>query len=318
MTTTPFQQLKQKYGICSAISLGALLLGLIAAIVCNFAIGSAYLGFILGASLYALAAAYQLFITVKALKAGKQANLEAQQHMELTRFTCRLCGLVLGCAVVLTAVCSPLIILPWAFDQQIIAIGWLEFGWLPSLIALGVCGYLWWFLDTTAIIKGYWKHRRVARKVQHTRKRYVLIAAAAMLVVLLVQLVFNSIRLDTLAGGNTFYTWEDFVSFMQQPRDEWDNYVERDLDEKTLFYAQDGTTVLCEYFKMNYSVHHISYREQEDQLPITVYTNMQMDNAETLQSNLNLVMYALYLVIPIAVLGYYFWKFSYQKQPPKG
>lgn len=320
MTTqsNTLSRLKAQYGKCCCISLSFLLLGLLAAIGCNYAIGSAYLGFIASLVIYLAAAAYQLLLTRKAFSAAKKVHLEEAERMSLRKFIFRMCCLVVGCAAVQIAACTPLVTLPWEFSQQIIAIGWLENAWLPSIIVIAVSVYVWWFLDTTAIIKGYWKRERISRKVKNARLRHLLSGVAVLLVVLLAQLLFNCIPVDTLAGGNTYRSWDDFVAFMESPQDEWGNSVDRWLDSKTQVYAEDGTTMLCEYVEMNYSVDHIVYSDKEDLLPVTVFTNQQLKSAQTLQKNVNLFLYALYIVIPIAAAAFYLWKQKNSKnQPPE-
>lgn len=301
-------RLKQQYVKCCCISLSILLLGLIAAVICNYGVGSAYLAFIVSCILYAAAIVYQILITVKAASSTKKVALEESDRMNLNKFTFRMCSLVLVCSAALIAASFPLITLPWSFSQQIIAVGWLESAWLPSVITIAVCSYVWWFLDTTAIAKGYWKRQQLSRKVKQMQLRYFLAAVIALLAVLLIQLVFNCIPMDTLAGGNTYRSWDDFVVFMEQPQDEWGNHVDRWLDDKTRLYTDDGNTVLCEYVKMNFSIDHITYSDRDNKLPVTVYTNRQMKNAQTLKTNANLFLYALYIVIPLTVTAFYFWK----------
>ncbi len=310
MTTqsAPLLRLKKQYNKCCCVCLSILLLGLLAAVVCNYAIGSAYLGFLVSLAIYLAAAAYQIILTRKAFSALEKASLEESQKMELRKYTFRMCALVIGCIAVQTAACSPLVTLPWAFSQRIIAIGWLEAAWLPCVITTGVCAYLWWFLDTTAIIKGYWKREQTPRREKHTRRRYLLFGVIALLAVLLTHLLFNCIPMDTLAGGNTYRSWADFAEFMESPQDEWGNTVDRWLDGKTQLYAKDGTTVLCEYAPMNFSVDHIVYSENEDLLPVTVFTNRQMQNAQATRKNINLFLCALYIAIPLADAAFYFWK----------
>lgn len=312
--SSSFKKLQSQYGRCCMISISLILLGLCGAIVCNFSIGSAYLAFIVSMVLYAVAIVYQLLITVKAAGTAKKEDLSQDEKMSLNKFTFRLCAFVIGCAIVQISISFPLVTLPWLFTQRIIAVGWLENAWLPGAITLAVCLYLWWFLDTTAIIKGYWKRQPVNKSEKAVRTRYILWAVVLMLAVFLLQLLFNCIPIDTLAGGNTFQSWDEFVAFMELPRDEWGNVVDRWLDHKIPFFDEEETTVLCEYIPMNYSVHHTTLSENSTHLPVTVYTNLQMLDAEALQKNVKLLLYALYLAIPIFTIGFYFWNHKLNKK----
>lgn len=306
--TEKFNQMKEQYNRCCWISSGIILLGFLCGIFCNYVVISAYLGFILACICYLAAIVYHAMITLKAFQSADKSSLDVHEKKTLRKYIFRLCCLIVGISVTHIATATPLITLPWEFNQRLIAVGWVEAAWLPGVIAIAVCLYGAWFANVTAIGKGYWDRESVTQKEKAIRSRYLLITVLLMLSVLFLQLILYCIPQDVLAGGNTYRSWEDFAAFMELPRDEWGNVVDRWLDRKTQLYAEDGTTVLCEYVEMNFSINHIAYSDSADKLPVTVYTNLQMKNAETFRTNANFFFCALYVVILIMMPMIYFWK----------
>lgn len=307
-TKNRFLSIKQQYSTQCLISGGLLLLGIAGVSISNFAIGSAYLGFIVGCIFFLAAIVFQVVITVKAAPRIEKDTMELSQRQELRKFAFRTSALIIGSAIVLAVACIPLITLPWMFSQKLILVGWLEEGWKPALITLCVCAYVAWFLDITAMGKRYWVRKKLSKQERNIRNRYMLVSTALLLSVFLIQLLFNCISLDALAGGHTFETWDDYRDFMELPRDEWGNTVDRSLDRTEQVYAYDDETLLCEYTPLNFSIHHTEYSIEKDLLPVTVYTNRQVKDAERLQSNVNVLLISLYILIAIGTPAVYFWK----------
>lgn len=324
-----------RYRTRSAVCMGLAVLGLIAAMTCNFAFLRAYIGFA-AAAIFALAAVIcqGAFVNSALLSVAD----EELAGTETDRFKCavvRLAERAASLTVVLLAFSLPLLLAGDAY-AGLTAATWLPAGLICAAMALVLCGVVCHVLNGSLWKKGayplsereeaVWRHNRL------WTRRCAVGLAIALIVTLGAQAVVYSIWTDTeLSPELEFTSVESFVEFME--REEYPTYYSESSamiapvpQNAVIWYDENGNeiseeealtetltdrdgNVICTYVRRNRTAARIRYSTAEELLlPIRVVTYDALNVGRHRQSLIGAGFIALYCAEAAAAVLVYFKK----------
>ena len=204
----------------SVIALGVALAGLIAAMVGNFALTRAYLGFLLGAVFYLAAAVCQAVFTNSALLAVSEDSLPEQELGSYKRAVLFWTETVAAVILCLLAFSLPLPLLVYDAHAGISWSGWLGSGLRLGLICLLLVLIAGHFLNAALLKRQVYTRENPARYWHNHRLKQ----RCALLLLGLWLLTFLGHYAATagfspyqLAEGTVFEDWDSFKAYMEQP-----------------------------------------------------------------------------------------------------
>lgn len=204
----------------SVIALGIAMTGLIAAMVGNFALTRAYLGFLIGTVFYLAAAVCQAVFANGALLAVSEDSLPEQELGDYRRavlfWTEAVGSVILG----LLAVSLPLALFAYDAYAGIRWGRWLRGALVCGAFAAGILAVAFYFLNAALLKRGVYT-RNDARRYWHNhrlKRRCVLLLLALYLATFLGQYTATA-GFDPyhLAEGTVFTDYESFIAYMEQP-----------------------------------------------------------------------------------------------------
>lgn len=304
----------------SLIAAGVSALGLIAALICNFAFLRATLGFYLGAAFYVAGAVLQAVFLDRAFLS---VDWEESDASAFKRDALRLAELSF-------AVTSGFLgfTLPMAFVDAYLGVtagSLLLYGAIGAAAALLVCGAACRLVNTRLIKKGVLILTEREAGLRRKNIRLQNICAAVLAGLLTLTALANSAltESDFLLRGTVFEDYESFLEFveadvpdpMYNAAPEPDYYLDGDgspisEDEalKRTITDSDGN-VLLTFVQRNSDIERINYTVSAGSaLPITVYTHDDFRQFFARQSTLNSVFMAAYFAEAAAVLLVYLLK----------
>lgn len=136
------------------------------------------------------------------------------------------------------------------------------------------------------------------------KKKLPIIFAVILCVTFVSHILFYYFGTATnLAEGTEFYDYDSFIAYMEQDSGTTDN---TSGDETRIpLKVDDGTPdgkVICEFFFRNTSVGAILPANNDDGLPITVYSREEFDAALQTRNTVNWIFVGLYPVELIAAV----------------
>lgn len=313
-----------KFRVRSVISIGLALLGLIAAMICNFGFTRGYLGFYTGTVFYLAAVLTEAVFLTLSLSSVNSDDFEREALQDCKKSMLRLGMAVISAVVVLFAGTLPLVVDCWDAYVGLGGTWWaqrgLVFGAAATVLCLIVCRII-----SVAIARKSGSLTERDEKILKLRKRVIAIALAVIAVTFLSQWAFNSITEDmSLVPGIEFDNWEDFKAYIEEPRSDFNEpltfhhseeyedvyttesgeYVYIWTADRHWFDTEPGPeegTILCEFIPRNeYVWTYCANDDASDLLPITVYTQQHRHETYDIVNIVNLIIMAVY-VLEIAV-----------------
>lgn len=319
---------KTKYRIRSAIAIGLAVLGLIAAMICNFGFLRAYIGFMVGCVFFVAAVICQIGFVITNLSGLDEEMVTADELTAHREHAVKLACGSFGTTLVLLAAALPLIVFPWDTYQGLDAGSWLGYGLLYGAVGFGVylvaaCAVKW------ALTKrGLIHTEEKARAKQALKVRFVRLGVLVIVCLFVGQLFVISFLPDALKQGIRFEDWDSFKVFMETPTPE-EEYVDygfgsadilieptdevpwpseeyfdefgNPIDEPMQQILDGNGNVLCEYYHRNQNISSWTYSVHDPENPqITVYTSSEVRRVNSLMENVIIPAYC--LLYPLAVL----------------
>lgn len=299
----------------SSISLGLTALGLIAAMICNFAFLRARLGFLVGCVLYVAAAVCQVIFLIQCFAAIDDDSFDPGELNASRLAFFRIAAPVFSAQLVILMASVPLLFVKDAY-MGITFGSWMLyaaiFAALGAILAFVICNLL--LLSMVKKRKLHVEEKVLGRTRLKLRlfRSFLLVIAA----LFLIQLILNEI---TLVPGTSFDNWEDYKAFMETPMtansygtmnaepmapapdgeityyDEFGNEITEEEANTEQVIGPDGQ-VLCTYIWRNRAVYRITYPGTENMLPVTVYTADRLARENQLKQLLNVSYLALYII----------------------
>lgn len=293
-----------KYRNRSLLAMGLAVVGLLAAMACNFGFHRAYLGFLLGSVFYLAAVLCQAVWINGAFLAVSDDEMAGIQVERFKRSAVSLGEKVMSLVAVLWAASLPLIVYPTDTYQGLTAESWFFQGALPfGLAGLVLCGVTCYFLTHLFQKKGLFvlPEQEAAAylhnfKLQRTCALFLLAALCVTLLAGSAATGFGDV--SAVADGTSFADFPSFKAYMEQEISAVHTGIggadappERDLSDSANHYYdaqgnevtrdqalthtiqdQDGN-VVCTYIHRNESVRSLRYGHPGGAvLPITVFT----------------------------------------------
>ena len=320
---------KKKFTNLSFISIGLIIVGLIAAMICNLGFSKGLLGFCLASVCFVASIICQtLFLINSLFSIDEDDEYDDESREDITEANTSM----LKTAV--AVICG--VILLWAFCLPIVVFtaGGVNFGldfdsWLPlglifSAIAFIFEYVLWHFLVKNVFVKnGYIILTDEAKKLSEIRKRGVKTAILAFVIALCVLsvaiFVIESIGIEPYLEKLTFETVEDFEAFTKQRYDEWfeegygefkESMTEEEYTE--LYESQkqhkeierpDGS-VLVRYYHSKAQSYNLRF-DGDDLVPITVITQEALQHGRQIYETILCCLYGgIAVAFIVSAVGY--------------
>lgn len=330
------------YQNMSCLAMGISLVGLIAALICNLAFLQAVLGFLIGAIFFAASLLCQAVFVNKALLRVEDAGLEDAALSGYKRKVITLAQKSLGLTVFCLGFTFPLVLVD-AY-MGLAADSLLLQGTISGAVFLLIYAVILYFLNAALLKRGVYTlpEKEAARyRHNHRLKRRCFLALALLLALTFAAHQFATAIWGpfTIMDGTVFEDYASFIAYMEQDiparPGQGANYnalgtpaaqaPEAQLGEPTYYDAygneiseEEALTrrledkngkVVCEYIDRNESVVSIQYTPKEGTiLPITVFTQAELQAARQTAAVRHVFFGAAYCVECLAVLLVYFRK----------
>ena len=329
-----------KFKTRTFISVGVSLLGLIAALICNFGFLRAYIGFFAGAVFFIAATVCEAVFINSALLSVSDDSLSDDETGQFKRSVIKTSERFFAVVSALFFFTLPLILLPYDTYLGIEAYTLFTCGAVLAAAALLVFAVVCWFLNASFIKKGVFtlseKEAAVYIRNHILKRNCALVLIPVMLITVISHVAMTEIWGPwSIMEGTEFNDYESFVEYMEQdiPR----NYssttnasepvsepieetyydingmeISRDEAMRRYIRVDDGSEdgkIVCEYIQRNENVCSIQYRyDGESALPITVFTYDDLNAAKAKIAVINVIFAAVYIFEVIAVVAVYFHK----------
>lgn len=275
--------------------------GLLAAVICNFGFMRAQVGFFVAVLFYAAAIFCEVIFT-------NNAKIEDDEEFDSAVLAAyRLSVLSVCKSVVVTVVTLFFATLPLLVFAPDPFVG-LTIDWL--LFALGgtAIGFLLSFAAFTLITRGeVQKNKSIALTEQGLKrdaqkkkllKKYAAAYTAVTLVIAIATITVNALHPKVFAKGLSFDDYASFKTYVETPDSSWgETGDERPLDT---ILSPDGK-VLCEYTLRNEYVARIEPSDDADGLPIKVYTDQALGAADVIKNDLTIILAVVFLAETIVI-----------------
>ena len=318
--------LKQKrtdFGIATCAAIGLALLGLVAAMIGNFGLLRAYLGFFVGCIFYVAAILSQAINLIRGLQHLDTEELETETA-DNRRAMILLSELSISVTVCLFAACLPLFLKVHDTYAGMNAGSWAACGLIWGTVAAAVCGIV------CAVINhrlGFRSLPDLSTPKNRLRIRAALVMAAVLLATCFLHGIFSGIQyenLHELTAATKWDSWEDLKAYLETPvrndgeplelvSTENTGYVEigtyiapdgtyMDIADHTyvLVYEEDMITPKYACIRRNQFVVRFYYSDTDDHFPIYTLDNDQLIRAENNFLYLNLCLSSIYVIEIIA------------------
>jgi len=234
---------KTRFRIRSTISIGIAVLGLIAAMICNFGFLRAYLGFLIGSVFYVAATVCQVIFVILHLSGLDEDIITTEELAQYRNHTYGFSSAVFSAIIILFSASLPLVIIPWDTYLGLDAGPWALYGGLYSVICLILCWIIVTLLQLVLAKRGLItlpQHKVASQKL---RLKFSGILAMTLTVLVLVQAIINSILPDLLIKGTVLHSWDDFQTLMEEEKTEdYDIAYPHSVGQSSVFqYAEIAT-----------------------------------------------------------------------------
>lgn len=303
-----------KYRTQTLIASGISVVGLIAALTCNFAFLRGTLGFLCGAVFLTASVLMQMICMNAAFAGVEDADLEEGELSRFRRTVIRLTERSIGIMVGILSFTMPLILIDDAYAG-------MDAGHLFVVGAMGagalllIYGIVCYFLGASFVRKGIFALSEKEAEIHHHNHKLKRSCAMVLTIVLIVT-VLGHVAATTIwspwsnVKGITFDDYDSLVEYMEQDMSGNRMYLGEGVSAPFEHRLKDENgDVVCVYVQRNPNVASIDYTEKDGSLlPITVYTYDEQQEAEFRVVVRHVIFSCLYALEAAAVLAFYFRK----------
>lgn len=323
------------------IAIGISVVGMIVALVCNLAFLKAVLGFFLGAIFFAASVVCQAVFLNKAFFSVEDAGLDERVLSDFKRKAINLAEKSIGLTVAFIGFTFPLILVDAYMglgSDSLLILG--SMGTATFLLIYAVVLY---FLNASFLKKNVYSLSEKEAAVYH--RNHKLKRTCTIILVILLVVTFAGHQFATsiwgpysIMKGVTFEDYDSFIEYMEQdiptsPRyhfnggtasvetpapsgeietgtyyDEYGNEISEEEALTRRLEDRNGN-VVCEYIGRNESVVSVQYTPKDGTvLPITVYTDDDLQEAERTAAVRHVIFGVAYCIECLAVVLAYFIK----------
>jgi len=317
---------KSKYRIRSTVSIGISLVGLIAAMICNFGFLRAYIGFLIGAVFFLASVVCQIGFIFNNLSGVDEEMLTEEDTVARNEHTFKLASGSFTVTAVLLCACLPLLVFPYDTYQGLNADSWILYGLLFAGLAFTVCLIAFCAVGSALKKRGLILADSKSAALHALRVKFVRTGALILVGLFVGQLFVLSFLPGALKQGKRFDTWEDFKTFMETPTPSQDfinfepGYADVQIDavpvapddtidsvyeiDEVLQYIYDEQgNVLCSYYHRNESISSWSYSTKDPENPqIVVYTTSEIRRVNHIMDDFVIPIYCMFYPAVVLIL----------------
>lgn len=323
------------------IAIGVSVIGIIMALVCNFAFLKAILGFFLGAIFFAASLVCQAVFVNKAFFSVEDAGLDSNVLSDYKRKVIGLAEKSIGLTVAFIGFTFPLILVDAYMGLGSDSL--LILGALGTVAFLLIYAIVLYFLNASLIKKGAYSLSEKESAIYHHNHKLKRICAIVLVVLLAITFVGHHFATSiwgsySIMKGTTFEDYESFIEYIEQdipaePQyhfyggttsaatpvpseeigeavyyDEYGNEISKE-EAMTRRLEDKNGNVVCEYLALNKSVVSMQYVPKDGTiLPITVFTDADLQEARQTAAIRHVIFGVVYGMECLAVVLIYFKK----------
>ena len=311
---------KMKLSTQGLISIAVASVGVIIAMLCNFAFYRAYLGFYIGGAFCLVALVCEIIFAMKAFYSVENSEFTGESIVAYKmKFVASIKKVIITIIAELVFM-SPLIIFPWNGYWALNAITWYSYGGLFAAVAVVICIFVSWLVNINLIKKWNMPENGIKETIAVNRLRikYSLITAVFLFVTLVLQINVNcAVSPEELSKGTTFDDIDKFIEYMETPLREYeedgDDYVIEEILSYGTYYNQEtiydrkGEKIIADFIWRNETVWTIEWEWDDDGNfeSVTAYTGADYKTADNIQIAINVALVALYFVEIIVMVANY-------------
>ena len=321
------------------IVMGISVIGLLVALICNLAFLKAVLGFFLGAILFATSIVLQAVLINKAFFSVEDAGLDVNVLSNYKKKVIDLAEKSFGLTAAFIGFTLPLILVDAYVGLSSSSL--LMWGLIGAIFFIIIYAVALYFINASLLRKKIYTLNEKETNIycyNHDLKRK---CAVVLVILIIITSICHHFAISiwgpySIMEGTTFNDYESFIAYMEQNIPyEYSSYEnsfnepvpsqdEEVIADSTIYYDENGNEiseeefnhrtledingkVVCEYNERNKSVISTSYvRKDGTVLPITVYTQDNLDVANQKASIRHVLFGGVYCLETIAVvLGYF-------------
>ncbi|MGN1095935.1 MAG: helix-turn-helix domain-containing protein [Eubacteriales bacterium] len=303
---------KTKFITSSLISALIALVGLIAAMMCNFAFFRMKLGFFIGCIFFAAAIITEIILAIRTFSLFDAENTENIDLKKEKRYILKNAEKITAFSLILFAFTLPLVTnSSYIISASLNFLPWLKEGIIYAIIAAVICFAAAYLADYAAVKKGfiYEEKRHTFGK---TEKKYIKILIPTVLITIILHIVcLNVLDMSFFVKGTSFDDFESFAEYMSTPVNDYGSEIIILPGESTewardYLYDNNGN-VIFEFLHIRQDISQIIEGDAENgYLPITVYSH---DDCRTGFSILNAINSSIFILYPLeAVIIFVFYR----------
>ncbi len=309
------------------LTMGVSVVGLMAALVCNLAFLKAVLGFFLGAVFFTASIVYQAILVNRAFFRVEDAGLDTGVLAHYRRSVIALAQRSIGLTVALTGFTLPLLMVDAYVGLR--AGSLLLLGTVSAAVFLLIYAVVLYFLNASLVKRGVYALSEKAAAIYHHNHRLKRTCAIVLLLLLAVTAVAHTFATSiwgpyTIMRGTTFHDYDSFIAYMEQdipadssalnsPNtqigesiyvDEYGNEI-TPSEAYTVRLEDKNGVIVCEFVQRNRRA-HLRYTPKDGTiLPITVFTDDDLQEAQQTVAVRHVLFSAAYAVECLAVVLVY-------------
>lgn len=309
------------------LAMGVSVVGLMAALVCNLAFLKAVLGFFLGAVFFTASIVYQAILVNRAFFRVEDAGLDTGVLAHYRQSVIALAQRSIGLTAALTGFTLPLLMVDAYVGLR--AGSLLLLGTVSAAVFLLIYAVVLYFLNASLVKRGVYALSEKAAAIYHHNHRLKRTCAIALLLLLTVTAVAHTFATSiwgpyTIMRGTTFHDYDSFIAYMEQdipaessaldsPNtqigestyvDEYGNEI-TPIEAHTVRLEDKNGVTVCEFVQRNRRA-HLRYTPKDGTiLPITVFTDDDLQEAQQTVAVRHVLFSAAYAVECLAVVLVY-------------
>lgn len=316
-----------KFTVRSIISIGIGLVGLLAAMICNYGFLRANIGFFIGSVFYLVAVICEVIFTKLAFFSIENDDFEDNNFILCKKHFFRISALTCSIILILFSVTLPLVVFTDGPYMGILIGTWAKFGLLFGVVGALVSAVLFKISEIIAVNMNLYNYaQEMTPEVLKLRKHCIIVLSVIIAVTVFVQGAFILVPKKMLTGCLVYTDVNKFVEYIETPSDIPSNEVTMPLpnpdydtitvveddslgeavisedEEVEYIYSEDGNTVICSYVHRNKDVNMIEVEWNDGVPTILAFTNYNIQEADRNFITINIVLAVAYIV-EIVVVG---------------
>ncbi len=308
---------RKKFTNLSFVSIGLIIVGLIAAMICNLGFSKGILGFCLASVFFVAATICQICFTVSFRLLIDEEESEHAEEIKKANTDMVLGSVKIFFGILLTfAFCLPIAVLTLAYFNSsygLVVDSWILFGALfaAATFLIAFCIYKIYVLKILISKKIVWLDGQAVSKANADgnllRKLCLIFLVVFAVIMLVTYIITSSVSESTFIERQRFDDPDKFVEYMQSEYDAWYEEGYRDIDPEFSYTNKKWAKIDGkEYYYCAHLYESITILQHENgEWEIVVITNDAYHKGSSMYNLLNISLLSLHLInLAICVIWY--------------